>query len=712
MLPPEILVARQDGLPGAGRRVVPRRRTAAIVDEFVLSPRALERGPVRPGGDPHAGRSEHRGGRGSRRAALVAGQPRDLAAHLRRRRAGRVRCDLRLTPARRAPMHILWLKTELLHPLDKGGRIRTYEMLRRAARPSSRHVPHARRRHDHARAARAGRRVLRRPRAACRCAARRCKGWRRVLRRSCGNVVSSLPFAVAPYRSAGDDATRSARAARWRDRADVVVCDFLVAGAERARRAALPRRALPAQRRGDDLGAAHARGRATPSCGSTWASSGGGCGASSASSACASTTSSPSRREDAAVMPRAVRRRSACRRCRPAWTPTSSVRRAPCRSEPGDDRLHRLDGLDAERGRRWSGSWTRSCRGRARACPSVDADDRGPQSRRARVTALAEGRPRVDVTGTVPDVRPYLERGGGRRRPAARRRGHAAQDLRGDGDGARRGLDDDRRRGARRARRQAHRARRRRRRASPTPSIALLRSLRERPRGHRPAPPPRTCVPTSAGPRSPSSSPRRCLATAASRSGRGRFLSCHIELVMTLQLVSVFGLGLRRLRFRGLLRQGGTRRRRRGREPVEGRHDQRREEHDRRGRHRRAGGRDGARAGRLRATTDVADAVRVDRRSRSSASARRAGRTAASTCSYIERVCAEIGAALRDDRPVAHGRDPQHGAARARSTDVVIPALERASGKKFGQRLRRVQQSRSSCARARRSRTSTTRRSR
>lgn len=27
-------------------------------------------------------------------------------------------------------MHILWLKTELLHPVDKGGRIRTYQMLR------------------------------------------------------------------------------------------------------------------------------------------------------------------------------------------------------------------------------------------------------------------------------------------------------------------------------------------------------------------------------------------------------------------------------------------------------------------------------------------------------------------------------------------------------------------------------------------------------
>ncbi|MBW8861442.1 MAG: hypothetical protein JF601_03600, partial [Acidobacteria bacterium] len=31
-------------------------------------------------------------------------------------------------------MHILWLKTELLHPLDKGGRIRTYQMLRHLVR--------------------------------------------------------------------------------------------------------------------------------------------------------------------------------------------------------------------------------------------------------------------------------------------------------------------------------------------------------------------------------------------------------------------------------------------------------------------------------------------------------------------------------------------------------------------------------------------------
>src|SRR5512139_1872190 len=31
-------------------------------------------------------------------------------------------------------MRILWLKTELLHPVDKGGKIRTYQMLRALSR--------------------------------------------------------------------------------------------------------------------------------------------------------------------------------------------------------------------------------------------------------------------------------------------------------------------------------------------------------------------------------------------------------------------------------------------------------------------------------------------------------------------------------------------------------------------------------------------------
>jgi len=31
-------------------------------------------------------------------------------------------------------MNILWVKTELLHPLDKGGKIRTFHMLRELKR--------------------------------------------------------------------------------------------------------------------------------------------------------------------------------------------------------------------------------------------------------------------------------------------------------------------------------------------------------------------------------------------------------------------------------------------------------------------------------------------------------------------------------------------------------------------------------------------------
>jgi len=31
-------------------------------------------------------------------------------------------------------MRILWLKTELLHPIDKGGKIRTYAMMRELKR--------------------------------------------------------------------------------------------------------------------------------------------------------------------------------------------------------------------------------------------------------------------------------------------------------------------------------------------------------------------------------------------------------------------------------------------------------------------------------------------------------------------------------------------------------------------------------------------------
>ncbi len=121
-----------------------------------------------------------------------------------------------------AGMHIVWLKTELLHPIDKGGRIRTYHMLR-----------HLQRAHrityvtldDGTASADA------RDRASEYChdlvtvsfrtQAKRSAGFFREL---LGNLVSPLPYAIAKYRvPAFTQAIRNA--ARG---ADVVVCDFLV----------------------------------------------------------------------------------------------------------------------------------------------------------------------------------------------------------------------------------------------------------------------------------------------------------------------------------------------------------------------------------------------------------------------------------------------------------------------------------------------------
>ncbi len=123
-------------------------------------------------------------------------------------------------------MHILWVKSELLHPLDKGGRIRTYEMLRRlrdhhrvtyVALDDGTTTPEQR-----ARALEYCDELVLVPwrRAPLR-------GWRRglaILR----NVVSSLPFALAPYRSAAMTRAIRERCTAGEDRADVVVCDFLV----------------------------------------------------------------------------------------------------------------------------------------------------------------------------------------------------------------------------------------------------------------------------------------------------------------------------------------------------------------------------------------------------------------------------------------------------------------------------------------------------
>ncbi|MGE3844152.1 MAG: glycosyltransferase [Vicinamibacterales bacterium] len=117
-------------------------------------------------------------------------------------------------------MRILWLKTELLHPVDKGGRIRTYQMLRCLKREH--HVTYLTL-HDGAAAADAETLaseychdliVIPHVSAA--------KGGGRFYGELAANLISSLPYAIEKYES---PAMRDA-ISRFKG-ADVIVCDFL-----------------------------------------------------------------------------------------------------------------------------------------------------------------------------------------------------------------------------------------------------------------------------------------------------------------------------------------------------------------------------------------------------------------------------------------------------------------------------------------------------
>lgn len=122
-------------------------------------------------------------------------------------------------------MRILWLKSELLHPLDKGGKIRTYQMLRHLKREHEVTYLSFARPDD--------------PRAAFELSAEYCHRlvtipWReprkfgaRFYYDLTSSLVSPLPYAIRKY---GSRAMRSAIESEMRERDyDVVVCDFLVA---------------------------------------------------------------------------------------------------------------------------------------------------------------------------------------------------------------------------------------------------------------------------------------------------------------------------------------------------------------------------------------------------------------------------------------------------------------------------------------------------
>lgn len=116
---------------------------------------------------------------------------------------------------------ILWIKTELLHPVDKGGRIRTYQMLREIARhhqvtyltlDDGTAAPDAL-----AQASEYAHAVVRVP------FTPPAKGSAAFFAALARNVFSSYPYAVARYES---DAMRQAIAAHAND-ADLLICDFL-----------------------------------------------------------------------------------------------------------------------------------------------------------------------------------------------------------------------------------------------------------------------------------------------------------------------------------------------------------------------------------------------------------------------------------------------------------------------------------------------------
>ena len=120
-------------------------------------------------------------------------------------------------------MHILWIKTELLHPVDKGGRIRTYNMLRALRRKhrityltldSGSAAPDA--------AERALEYCDRLVRVPFRDASRRSlRFWGELAL----NLASRLPYAVAKYRSAA--MRREIERTVGAGDVDLLVCDFL-----------------------------------------------------------------------------------------------------------------------------------------------------------------------------------------------------------------------------------------------------------------------------------------------------------------------------------------------------------------------------------------------------------------------------------------------------------------------------------------------------
>jgi polysaccharide biosynthesis protein PslH len=120
-------------------------------------------------------------------------------------------------------MHILWIKTELLHPVDKGGRIRTYQMLRALSRQHE--ITYLTLDDGTAAPDALSKATEYCARVETVAFAPPSKGNMAFYAALLRNLISPLPYAVARYEVAG--LRDRLRALCAKGNVDVIVCDFL-----------------------------------------------------------------------------------------------------------------------------------------------------------------------------------------------------------------------------------------------------------------------------------------------------------------------------------------------------------------------------------------------------------------------------------------------------------------------------------------------------
>src|SRR5439155_1169028 len=118
----------QDGLPGPGWPVASRPLPAAR-RRARARPAGARAQTLRPGRAAPARRGAPKRRRRARRPSVAPHQPRALAGHVPRRR-GRRRC----APGSGTVMRLVWVKVGGLWPVNTGGRIRSFHMLRELSR--------------------------------------------------------------------------------------------------------------------------------------------------------------------------------------------------------------------------------------------------------------------------------------------------------------------------------------------------------------------------------------------------------------------------------------------------------------------------------------------------------------------------------------------------------------------------------------------------